>query len=95
MFLSTAVVTMRLESAEAVVREGDCFVNVTIEKVEETTEEIIVLLRTVETGSALGKQAPGENYECHKLKLSSYACETNVIIHSAVHISQTDQQEVV
>ena len=47
--------TLRLDSAEIVVSEGACFVNVTIVKNGLTTVDSRVLLSTVQNGTAMGK----------------------------------------
>lgn len=46
---------MRFESDKVTVSEGACLVNLTIEKIGETTLESRVRFRTIQDGSALGK----------------------------------------
>ena len=67
-----AAVTMKFESAVVTVNEGDCFVNVTIEKTGETLVESIVLVRTVEAGPAVGKPLDKLNYNIYRETLTRF-----------------------
>ena len=60
LYTFTAVVTLRLATDSLTIVEGDCFVNVTIEKEGETTVDSMALLRTAQSGSAVGM--PLHNY---------------------------------